>query len=185
MIKYKNIVLRNSKETDYDDYHNWFFVDKEWGEWDAPWEEDWTEEQYQELIEDLKENWYCKEGIWYRFEIEAETKAGVSEHIGWVSSYNMDNGIVGRAIGINIPPQDARGKGYGKNAYIAFINYLFEKTKAEVLYTQTWSGNYPMIAMARSVGFKEIERIKDLREWKNIKYDALTFAIYRKDIERR
>ena len=52
---------------------------------------------------------------------------------------------------------------------------LFETR--EVLYTQTWSGNLSMIALAEKVGFTEVGRIKDLREVRGEKYDALTFAM--------
>jgi len=97
--------------------------------------------------------------------------------------YHTDEGWV--AVGLDIPPRDKRGRGYGKAALCAYMDYLFDKLDVDVLYTQTWSGNLPMISLAAKIGFAEVRRIKDLREVDGKRYDALTFAITREDFRRR
>ena len=37
-IKYKNIVLRDMKESDIADEIRWYTVEIDWTHWDAPWE---------------------------------------------------------------------------------------------------------------------------------------------------
>ena len=39
-IKYKDIVLRDYRESDIDDEVRWNTVDTAWGDWDAPWEQE-------------------------------------------------------------------------------------------------------------------------------------------------
>ena len=171
--------LRDMVETDIEDYVRWFTSDTEWGCWDAPWEisfsndveeerKSWTE--YYSSVKDLS-----KDTERWKFEIEVDNK-----HIGWVSSYtdldyleNKDNTL---AIGIDIPEESNRGKGYGTTALKLFINYLKEHGHTS-LYIQTWSGNVRMIKVIEKLGFKEFYRKKDYREVRGNKYDALTYKL--------
>ena len=85
------------------------------------------------------------------------------------------------AVGIDIPSVDARGKGFGENALSLFMAYLFNNCSKDILYAKTWSENKPMLRLAEKIGFVEIERISGLREVRESKYDALTFAISKQD----
>jgi RimJ/RimL family protein N-acetyltransferase len=160
-------------EADLADYFVWATTDTEWGEWDAPWEEDVDPNEWTAMLREDCLN--ADDNPRYRFEIEDER----GRHIGWVSRYGMDEDRTKIAVGIDIPPQDARGKGYGKAALEAFVAYLFREASVDAIYAQTWSGNAPMIALAESIGFKEIRRITDIREVRGGKYDALTFELRR------
>jgi len=88
-------------------------------------------------------------------------------------------------VGLAIPPTNARRKGYGKNALLRYMAYIFYEKNIDELYTQTWSGNYPMIKMAENIGFTEIGRIKGIRRVNGNRYDALTFMMSRKDFFER
>ena len=96
----------------------------------------------------------------WRFEIEAD---GI--HIGWVSAYTDLNYVPNEeqipAIGIDIPHRHDRGHGYGKAALLLFVDY-FRKLGYQHLYTQTWSGNTPMIKLAESLGFRERSALRSL-----------------------
>lgn len=178
-IKYQDIILRDMKESDVEDYVRWFTKETEWGDWDAPWEgyfeldeenerKGWTEyfHSVKELSEDV---------IRWKFEVEID---GV--HVGWVSSYDdlewMENEAKIPAIGIDIPEEKYRRNGIGTKALKGFIDYL-SKQGYKMIYTQTWSGNYPMIRVAEKLGFKEVARKKDYRDVSGKKYDALTFRL--------
>jgi len=171
------VKLRKIIESDIADYVKWTQTDTEWQNWDAPWEV-WSKVDTDEFVEMRKLDITSTPEIYGRLEIEADGR-----HIGWVSRYDMScedfNGKT--AIGIDIPPQDVRGKGYGKAAMVAWMSYLFEKMNIDAIYTQTWSGNLPMTALADRLGFAEVRRIKGLREVRGQKYDALTFSISKKD----
>ena len=169
------VRLRDMVEQDIEDYVRWFTVETEFNNWDAPWEaietteeaerEGWTE--YYQSVRELPE----EVGRW-KFEIEAEGR-----HIGWVCSYKdleyleNEDGIL--ALGIDIPCSDARGKGYGSKALILFMDYLAQHGHRS-FYIQTWSGNTPMLRVAKKLGFKEAFRLKDHRVVEGKSYDALT-----------
>lgn len=172
------LLLREMKQTDIEDYVRWFTTETKWGSTDAPWEpftgtvqeerENWT--NYYEQMQKRSANTLC-----CRFEIEVD---GV--HVGWISTYRdmewfaaPENGL---AIGISIAQDGYRGKGYGRLALCKAIDYYRAKGLT-CLYTQTWSGNEAMIALANKLGFKEIARKKEHREVAGKRYDALTFVL--------
>jgi len=172
-MKNGSIVLRYINEDDINDYIHWTTVETEWGEWDAPWEEDDGED----FVERQRDALNKTPVIFTKLEIETN----LGQHIGWVSSYGINGDKTKTAVGIDIPPIDARGKGYGECALSLFMAYLFIKSDLDTLYAQTWSGNTSMIRLAEKIGFIEIDRIYKLREVKGKKYDALTFSISKEE----
>jgi RimJ/RimL family protein N-acetyltransferase len=176
-VKNKNIALRYIMESDMADYVKWTTTEVEWCEWDAPWENDdpWDDfMNWQKSLIGKRPERYAK------LEIDTLDAPGApGKHIGWVSSYFADDEETKTTVGIDIPAPACRRKGYGENALTLFMAYLCEV--ADVLYTQTWSGNSPMIGLAKKIGFVEVEREKDLREVNGQQYDALTFAITKAD----
>ena len=186
-ITYKNIVLRDMLESDIEDYVRWFTTQTEWSKTDAPWESIESDEEteragwreYYEAVKDMP-----GKAIRWKFEIEHNGR-----HIGWVSSYMIDEHFewiafdsiregqtVHRAIGIDICEPDAWNKGIGTNALRAFIQYNF-RNGFDTLYTQTWSGNTRMVRCTQKLGFAECGRRPGLREVGGKKYDALTFRL--------
>ena len=165
-------------ESDIEDYVRWFTVETEWGDWDAPWESlsldeekerrSWTE--YYEKVKSMPE-----EALRQKFEIECD---GV--HVGCVSRYTdlgyMENPEGIPAVGLFIPDVEKRRKGIGTAALMQFIEYLHANGYGAV-YTQTWSGNIPMVKLAEKLGFREVCRKKDLREVRGGKYDAITWRL--------
>ena len=135
--------------------------------------------EYYEAVKDMP-----GKAIRWKFEIEHNGR-----HIGWVSSYMIDEHFewiafdsiregqtVHRAIGIDICEPDAWNKGIGTNALRAFIQYNF-RNGFDTLYTQTWSGNTRMVRCTQKLGFAECGRRPGLREVGGKKYDALTFRL--------
>ena len=173
-ISYNNIVLRPMIEDDLADKERWNTVETEWWDWDAPWEESEPFDMERER-ENLHKK-LCNPPDVYSV-LELETDDGW--HIGGVNRYFIDDDKDLIAVGIDIPPLEARRKGYGKNAFILWIAYQFANSDVDEIYTQTWSGNYPMIKLAESLGFEEIGRIKGIRRVRGERYDALTFSISR------
>lgn len=172
------IILRDMIESDIEDYVTWFTAETEWANWDAPWEPldcdetteraAWTE--YYHSVKTLADHI-----VRWKFEIEEN---GV--HIGWISAYTdlgyIENPEKIPAIGLDIPNPNVRGRGCGTDALKQFIAYL-RKHGHRSFYTQTWSGNHPMIRVAEKFGFKEVFRKKNAR-WVNGKqYDAITYRI--------
>ncbi|MCL2661975.1 MAG: GNAT family N-acetyltransferase [Oscillospiraceae bacterium] len=179
-ISYKNIVLRPMFEDDLVDKERWNTVETEWWEWDAPWEENepFDMEKEREMLHKKISN---PPNVYSRLELD--TNEGL--HIGSVSRYFIDDDKDLIAVGIDIPPIEVRRKGYGKNALILWITYQLSNSDVEEIYTQTWSGNYPMLKLAESIGFEEIGRRRGIRKVRGERYDALTFSISRSDFYER
>lgn len=155
--------------------HNFYTNCIEWKLWDAPCE-DWSYNENYELSKRLERTNHTP---CFEYEIFYD-----EEHIGWVSDYYMTNDYKWNdlektdkiAIGIVIPEQKYRHLGIGKQVYKEYLSY-FKSLGYKEIYTQTWSGNIPMINLAKSLGFEEVNRFKDLRTVRDRKYDALTFKI--------
>ena len=187
-IEYKDIILRDMTEADIEDDIRWNTLETDWANWDAPWESlpdlltfDAEEYRKKELLK-LAEP---KDKIRWGFEIE--TAEGI--HIGAVNSYMINENFewipirnakpgekLFRTVGIDICESSFCGKGLGRKALAAFINYYLENGEDEI-YCQTWSGNIRMIKCAEKLGFEVCKRKTDYREVNGKKYDGLTFCL--------
>ena len=169
----KDIFLRDMCLEDIDDYILWSTREIEWQDWDAPWEK---EENID--IEELRNNLHEKLArelpiVRRRLEI-----CNINEtHIGWVSSYYIDENKTKFAIGIDIPNNEFRGKKLGELAFSLYISYLLKSDYISDIYTQTWSGNERMIKLATKCGFELIDTEINLREVRGCMYNGLTFKL--------
>ena len=189
-LETKDLILRDICEEDLKKHYTWLTHDTEWWNWDASY---W---QYQNLSEELLAIEIPKlmdsmrsflqmvsqkkpDDVRYSFQIELKQ---TGEYIGWISCYCIDENFVATeddalyAFGIDIPEKKYRSKGLGFQAFSAAIEY-YKAHGIDEVYTQTWSGNTPMIRLAQKIGFKLVDVKKDAREHNGKKYDALTFKI--------
>ncbi|MCL2169287.1 MAG: GNAT family N-acetyltransferase [Defluviitaleaceae bacterium] len=194
VLSYKNIILRPLLESDLAGWQDWYTRETEWTNWNAPWWKDaegycpkkYAEDGMQARLDELAYYESSVPDVYVRLQIMTDC----GRHIGSVSRacdpniYSLDSvkGDDDRLkLGIVIPPNDVRGKGYGKNALTLWMAYLFESLPVDVLYTQTWSGNLPMIALAEKVGFAEHMRREGIRKVRGEVYDAVGFSVTRND----
>ena len=191
-ITCESIILRDMIETDIDDYVRWFTTETEWAVWDAPWEPvegdeaaqrtEWTE--YFRSVKQLSDD-----ELRWKFEIDYNGR-----HIGWVSSYLIDEDYewiaandvkdgqkVHRAVGIDICEKGIWGNGVGTAALEAFIQYYVDNGSEEI-YTQTWSGNKRMLRCAAKLGFEVCRRNAGAREVAGARHDGLTLVFKRKPL---
>lgn len=171
-INNQSIYLRDMSMEDMDDYINWNTNEIEWQDWDAPWEEEKVDIEelrislLQRLNKELPE-------VRKRFEICITD----GQHIGWLSSYYIDEDKTKFAVGIDIPNNKFRGKRMGESAITLFISYLLKSEIVSEIYTQTWSGNQRMVRLAEKCGFYVESREADYREVRGKMYDDLTFKL--------
>lgn len=189
IIETQNLILRDFVESDINKRIYWEIEDCEWQNWDGPWEYEGLNdsekekniEAYVKGLREFADKIADKKDSDMRYSFQMELKA-TGEYIGWISCYCIDDDYTytddeGKyAFGIDIPTEKYRGQGYGYEAFSAVIDYLSKHGMNEI-YTQTWSGNERMIALAGKLGFKEVRRKKDLRTVRGKKYDGLTFRL--------
>lgn len=185
----KRVILRDLTKEDVVKRIYWNTVDTEWQKWDSPWQyEGMTKEEIEYEISEMKEsmeNWLKKNNNMpdtdrrYEFQIaDIQTK----ECIGWCIAYHINDDYEydtrGEyiAIGIDLPPKDIRGKGYGTEALGMFIDYIKRHFKTRI-YTQTWSGNTAMMKLAEKLGFTECSRIPGIYEQNGVIYDEVTYRL--------
>lgn len=175
----KRIKLRPFKRSDIEDYIKWMTVETEWMEWDAPWEEnDFNVDEYrQSCLLQLQKN--RPVSIYSTREIEMLHSG---EHIGRINSYPIDENYnysregKNLTIGITIFDPAKRKQGFGTEAWLLHINYLLDNGQKEI-FTQTWSGNYPVQALMQKLGFELIDIEKACQTVKGKKVDGLTFKL--------
>lgn len=194
-IKYQNIILRDMKESDIEDEIRWYTEETEWALWDAPWEmeealRDFDPEQHRQSSLE----WVAAHKPDHRLSLEVETADGV--HIGSVSAYCINEAFdwqkvpgeedrrkLNWAVGIEISESSYWSGGWGTQALTAFIRYHLEEGYTN-LYTQTWSGNFRMIGLAKKLGFVECNREHGNRQVRGETYDGLTFRLDEKAFRR-
>lgn len=193
-IPYLNILLRDMEEKDIADEIRWHTTETEWALWDGPWEMEEVlaafdpEKHRREELE-----WLAKPKPDHRLSLELDV-SGV--HIGSVNAYCLDENLDWKAlqteedrkaqrwaVGIDICDSAYWSGGWGTRALTGYIHYHLKEGYTD-LYTQTWSGNVRMIALAQKLGFRECKRKPGLRQVRGGTYDGLTFQLDREAFER-
>lgn len=184
-IRYRDIILREMKKSDIEDWIRWYNVDTEWGDWDAPDEpiESVVPATYRaETLERIKKP---LPDFWHRLELTTTD----GRHIGRVTSYLIGEdwewqskvdaektGDFRWTLGLDICESQYWGSGLGTQALAAFVRYFLENEKTPI-YLQTWSGNERMIRCARRLGFWECNRMIGDRQIRGGTYDSITFRL--------
>lgn len=182
------VILRDMICADVEDRIYWQSVETEWMDWDAPWESDPCSIYYQPFDESAYRR-ACAPKLaslsdesQKRLSFQICANDGQETHIGWCNCYFIDDAYryspVGNrhTIGIDIPPLTARHKGYATAAWTLFIQYLLAGG-AKSIYTQTWSGNERVVGLIRKLGFREVDRKRDVHFVRGKPYDGLTFRL--------
>ncbi|MDE6107925.1 MAG: GNAT family N-acetyltransferase [Oscillospiraceae bacterium] len=193
-IPYLNILLRDMEEKDIADEIRWHTIETEWALWDGPWEMEEvlaTFDPEKHRREELE--WLAKPKPDHRLSLELDAD-GV--HIGSVNAYCLDDNLEWKplelgadhkaqhwAVGIEICESAYWSHGWGTRALTGYIHYHLKEGYTD-LYTQTWSGNLRMIALAQKLGFRECLRRPGLRQVRGGTYDGLTFKLDREAFER-
>ena len=190
MLETKDLILRDIRKNDFEKHLFWLTEETEWWNWDASC---WylLKLEGQELEAEIKKRKDAllsfiemiskKKASDTRYSFEIENKQS-GELIGWISCYCINENYETTdddalyAFGIDIPENRWRSSGFGFQAFSTAIEYYKSNGLKEV-YTQTWSGNIPMIRLAEKIGFELVDVKKEIREHNGKKYDALTFRI--------
>lgn len=124
MIETRNLILRGITEEDIARHLYWETIENEWQLWDGPWEYEGLSEaerlaQAHAYVEKLRrriEQLRALPPDAPRTTFHIAEKSRPEHAIGWVQSYAIDDdftyttGAGHRAVGIDIPDMQARGK---------------------------------------------------------------------------
>jgi RimJ/RimL family protein N-acetyltransferase len=180
----EKVILREFIEPDIEDFIRWETVETEWQLWDAPWENDETNrfspEAYRKKMEAYLSKPKKTNSLLKTLQICINNDQ--KTHIGWCNSYyinekfeySISEGFC--TIGINIPVEKARRKGYASAALKLLIEYYLSNG-IEDIYTQTWSGNERVLGLMRKLGFEECNRNINSRQVRGNLFDGLTFRL--------
>lgn len=172
------INLRETIDSDIDNYERWNISDLKAWEFDGP----WYDEDLSAVIESRKRWLTGERKPPYRF-LEIETKDYI--HIGWVNVYHDTCDPHMTEIGIDIADDYYWGKGIGKEVLTLWIDYLFKEREFARIGFGTWSGNKGMIRLGEKLGFQMEGRIRKGCKVKGIFYDRIKMGILRSEWEDR
>lgn len=177
IIKRGNIVLRDRTFADLADHRRWLTTEIRWLDWDAPWEENNPQENEQYLARIEKRLEEPPPRIRPTLEICLLDGA----HIGLVNAYYIGGDRERIAAGIGIRESSYWGRGLGTEAFILWLGYLFLACEKPILYCETWSGNIPMVKLAKKTCFRRCQRLPNHREVRGMRYHGLTYALSRQE----
>lgn len=185
-IKYRDIILRDMRESDIEDEIRWNTVETSWMDWDGPDLQPDKPFDIQACREEFRAE-LEKPRTGLRRWFELDTAAG--RHIGTVSSYPTGPdfqhlrwkeaaalGEYWHTLGIVICESGLWCQGLGTQALAAFCQYHLINGITR-LRLQTWSGNVRMVRCAEKVGFVEVNRFVGNRHIRGSVYDGLTFQL--------
>jgi RimJ/RimL family protein N-acetyltransferase len=175
VLRWQDVVLRDTLDEDVEDYVRWYLQETEWMEWDAPWvhAQKKTAAQVRRKVRGRLRGPLPKK----RRRMEICCADGL--HVGWVNSYPLPEDPAMTALGIDIAEPAYRGRGLGTRAFKLWAAYQFGVTGHDELYCGTWSGNARMIRVAEKCGFEQLRRDSNARRVRGTSYDALTFVLRR------
>lgn len=182
MLRHGRIMLRDPASEDVQSFVRWETVETQWMEWDAPWEIPETPPDSEDVSQRILD-WVNREKAAFHHRLVLCLEDGT--RIGSTNCYGMPGTPPRPAVGIDIRESRYWGRGLGSEALPLWLAYVFAALDRDVLYCQTWSGNTRMIRLARSCGFREIERRVGQREVDGKPVDGIDYALGRGAFETR
>ena len=154
-IKYKDVVLRDYRESDIEDEVRWNTVDTDWGLWDAPWEK---EEHFRtfdpEAYRQRRLDWLgtkAPKGEELRWFLEIDTAQGV--HIGTVRAYRFDAAACSCEVSYALNSA-FQGCGYMREALGKLADICFDEVRVGRIVARIDEENAASAHVARRLGMK-------------------------------
>lgn len=174
----QRVTLRDWCMEDLPVYRKWLHPLQEWRRWDGPYYAQPTEQQADDAVAALLPR--VQSGNWpmvrHRLVI---ADAATDRLMGVVSWYWESEETNWRRAGITIYEPSIRGRGAGAEALGLWASYLFDETDIRRLDFATWSGNHPMCAVGRKLGWREEGRFRDARVVRGQVHDSVVYGVTR------
>ena len=176
-----DIILRDLRIDDLDDFFMMNHPDKAFHKFNGPYFKQDSLEELQDYVVLLKSRFESGDPNPLK-QKKVIADAQTDEIIGTVNWYWKSEETNWMEIGIVIFNEDYWGKGIGKKALPLWIEETFERHPDLVrLGLTTWSGNYRMMKLAESLGFKKEAVYRKARIVDGKYYDSISYGILKKE----
>jgi len=177
MTESPNIILRELKSKDLQDYLYWNHPSREFHKFNGPYYKKLSESELQEYIENIKERLLQGEkNVLKNKKIIANKET--DEIIGQVNWYWKSAETLWMEIGIVIFNENYWGNNIGSKALSMWIDEIFSvNPKLVRLGLSTWSGNKRMMKLAEKLGFKKEAVYRKARIVNKQYYDSISYGI--------
>ncbi|HWQ73536.1 MAG TPA: GNAT family protein [Desulfitobacteriaceae bacterium] len=172
MLQGKKIRIRPLEEEDIEDIYNWY-NDQEFNLWaSGAWPLNTLKSK-----EELARKFIDQPDGGHRYAILNEDRAVIGS-IGF-----RDHNVPARSavIYVNIGPREYWGKGYGTEALIIFVKYLFCQWNLHRLSLDTWDGNVRAIRAYEKAGFKIEGRQREAYYIQGEYHDAVLMGLLKRE----
>ena len=180
-IEGSKVILRNVKQADLKRLWSLKYgeADPEWKKWDAPYHPLELIDFHTYIDKETKHRTYDeKMGVYSELLMEKNDQI-----IGSVVYYWEHESSRWLEIGITIFEPKYWNGGYGTEALMLFIGYLFEKMEIERVGLTTWSGNERMMAVGEKLGMQVEGRMRKCRYYDGYYYDSIRMGMLREEWE--
>jgi RimJ/RimL family protein N-acetyltransferase len=174
MLQGKKISIRPLEEEDIEEIYGWY-NDQEFNLWaSGAWPLNTLKSK-----EELAEKLLNQSDGGYRYAILSEDLAVIGT-IGF-----RDHNIPARSavVFINIGSSEYWGKGYGTEALMIFVKYLFNQWNFNRLSLDTWDGNNRAIRAYEKVGFKIEGRQREACYVLGEYHDAVLMGLLKREFQ--
>ena len=183
MNKLIDIILRELRIEDLEDYLYWNHPSREFHKLNGPYFVKDNEEELRKYVADLKERFINGEkNIFPNRKIIANKVT--NEIIGQVNWYWKSQETLWMEIGIAIFNEDYWGCGIGYNALRIWIDEIFVQNPELVrIGLTTWSGNERMMNLSEKLGLKKEAVYRKARIVESKYYDSVSYGMLREEWE--
>ena len=181
MIKFTNIILRELKIEDLEDYLYWNHPSREFHKFNGPYYGKKNEKELREYIEDLKTLLLNGEKNVLRNKKIIANK-DTDEIIGQVNWYWKSQETLWMEVGIVIFNEDYWGNGIGYIALKMWIDEIFaENPKLIRIGMSTWSGNKRMMKLAEKLCLSKEAVYRRARIVDKQYYDSVSYGVLKEE----
>jgi RimJ/RimL family protein N-acetyltransferase len=182
-LRGERCVVRDGRADDEAIIRGWLEPGHAWAKTDGPYYPFFTPEQADEFARKLANSGTVAPGQLAKSAIVADPDTDAL--LGYVNWHWYSEETQWPRLGIVLFPDEARGRGVGREAIALWTDYLLGNSDWPRLDLATWSGNVGMARAALAAGFREEGRFRDARIVDGKRYDGLVYGITRADWAQR
>ncbi|GAB3570574.1 GNAT family N-acetyltransferase [Spelaeicoccus albus] len=184
------VILRDMEDGDIDPWCNWLLPHQEWHRWDAPYYPKPSVAEVEAMRTQMHRAAPAPQPAGLPDRLVIAGADNPDELLGVVTWYWESEETNWPRMGIAVYDPDVRGHGIGTSALRLWTTFLFGHPNASMrgavrLDYATWSGNEPMVAVGRKLGFTEEARFRQARIVDGAFYDSVVMGVLRSEWQHR